>query len=176
MLASQHSGSLVAAEAENDSATIDVAVGVESFQFQQHTAAGGKKSAGTRWAPSVAELNLMNEWNPTGHQGRTAGFVLHIKSMFSTGLTTKYYQDQLTARCPPGAKIFQFTPSPYLNNTWDKMTDPHRVKWLIWYNKLPIPFVTGALASFLAPQPPRTRIPPAPMNPGPRPLLPSSNQ
>lgn len=161
MLESLHSDGHVASETD-DSAITAVPLGGASFQSQSHTAAVIEKSGGTKWAPSADEVKNVNEWNPTGHQGRTASYVQHIKSMFSTPTTTKYYQDQLDSRSLHlGAKTFQFTISPYLPTTWDKMTDHHCVKWLIWYNKMPISFLTGAVASFLTPPPPRPRIPPA---------------
>ena len=100
-----------------------------------------------KWVPNSAELEEMNAWNPTGHSGRTAQFVQHMKDMFKTPADCKFFQDQVKAR---HNQAHIFTTPQYLSTSWDKMGDGQRVKFLKWYNLMPNHFRNGAVASFVA--------------------------
>jgi len=72
----------------------------------------------------------MNVWNPIGHIGRNADFVLFLKTMLKGPDDCKRYQDQMELRQPMGEKSkFLFSPPLYQNTQWDKMTDVQKVKF-----------------------------------------------
>jgi hypothetical protein len=51
----------------------------------------------------------MNAWNPIGHIGRNADFVLFMKTMLKGPDDCKRYQDQMELRQPLGEKQVQIS-------------------------------------------------------------------